>query len=38
MEVKKSFPYLGTEVSGQSVEGGDTAPEGSTITLTIKGL
>jgi beta-lactam-binding protein with PASTA domain len=38
VEVKKSFPYLGTEVSGQSVEGGDTAPEGSTITLTIKGL
>ncbi|WP_187283974.1 Stk1 family PASTA domain-containing Ser/Thr kinase [Streptomyces sp. adm13(2018)] len=38
VEVKKSFPYLGTEVSGQSVEGGSTAPEGSTVTLTIKGL
>ncbi|MFJ7985411.1 Stk1 family PASTA domain-containing Ser/Thr kinase [Streptomyces sp. NPDC096351] len=38
VEVKKSFPYLGSEVSGQSVEGGSTAPEGSTVTLTIKGL
>ncbi|MER5308885.1 Stk1 family PASTA domain-containing Ser/Thr kinase [Streptomyces sp. NPDC002773] len=38
VEVKKSFPYLGDTVSGQSVAGGGTAPEGSTITLTIKGL
>ncbi|MFI8915900.1 Stk1 family PASTA domain-containing Ser/Thr kinase [Streptomyces sp. NPDC053513] len=38
VEVKKSFPYLGDTVAGQSVEGGETAPEGSTITITIKGL
>ncbi|MFF3770273.1 Stk1 family PASTA domain-containing Ser/Thr kinase [Streptomyces sp. NPDC002232] len=38
VEVKKSFPYLGDTVASQSVEGGATAPEGSTITLTIKGL
>ncbi|KQX53736.1 serine/threonine protein kinase [Streptomyces sp. Root66D1] len=38
VEVKKSFPYLGDTVSGQSVEGGTTAPEGSTVTITIKGL
>ncbi|MBD0708476.1 serine/threonine protein kinase [Streptomyces sp. CBMA291] len=38
VEVKKSFPYLGDTVSGQSVEGGSTAPEGSTVILTIKGL
>ncbi|MFB7412178.1 Stk1 family PASTA domain-containing Ser/Thr kinase [Streptomyces sp. NPDC056202] len=38
VEVKKSFPYLGSEVTGQSVEGGSTAPEGSTVTITIKGL
>ncbi|MFF5917059.1 Stk1 family PASTA domain-containing Ser/Thr kinase [Streptomyces flavochromogenes] len=38
VEVKKSFPYLGSEVTGQSVKGGSTAPEGSTVTITIKGL
>ncbi|WP_174518247.1 Stk1 family PASTA domain-containing Ser/Thr kinase [Streptomyces vietnamensis] len=38
VEVKKSFPYLGDKVASQSVEGGQTAPEGSTITITIKGL
>ncbi|WP_329277873.1 Stk1 family PASTA domain-containing Ser/Thr kinase [Streptomyces sp. NBC_00691] len=38
VEVKKSFPYLGNEVTGQSVKGGSTAPEGSTVTITIKGL
>ncbi|MFJ5078886.1 Stk1 family PASTA domain-containing Ser/Thr kinase [Streptomyces sp. NPDC088553] len=38
VEVKKSFPYLGSEVTGQSVNGGSTAPEGSTVTITIKGL
>ncbi|MFD8212051.1 Stk1 family PASTA domain-containing Ser/Thr kinase [Streptomyces sp. NPDC059695] len=38
VEVKKSFPYLGDTVASQSVEGGGTAPEGSTVTLTIKGL
>ncbi|MEX0172555.1 Stk1 family PASTA domain-containing Ser/Thr kinase [Streptomyces sp. LMG1-1-1.1] len=38
VKVDKSFPYLGDTVSGQSVEGGATAPEGSTVTITIKGL
>ena len=38
VEVKKSFPYLGDTVASQSVEGGSTAPEGSTVTITIKGL
>ncbi|MEU7515336.1 Stk1 family PASTA domain-containing Ser/Thr kinase [Streptomyces sp. NPDC042898] len=38
VEVKKSFPYLGDTVTSQSVEGGTTAPEGSTVTITIKGL
>lgn len=38
VEVKKSFPFLGDKVASQSVEGGSTAPEGSTVTITIKGL
>ncbi|MFF4172726.1 Stk1 family PASTA domain-containing Ser/Thr kinase [Streptomyces sp. NPDC001744] len=38
VKVDKTFPYLGDTVAAQSVEGGSTAPEGSTITLTIKGL
>ncbi|MEV4948336.1 Stk1 family PASTA domain-containing Ser/Thr kinase [Streptomyces sp. NPDC053755] len=38
VEVEKTFPFLGDTVSGQSVEGGATAPEGSTITLKTKGL
>ncbi|MEU3478735.1 Stk1 family PASTA domain-containing Ser/Thr kinase [Streptomyces sp. NPDC033754] len=38
VEVKKSFPFLGDTVASQSVEGGTTAPEGSTVTITIKGL
>ncbi|MEU2242263.1 Stk1 family PASTA domain-containing Ser/Thr kinase [Streptomyces sp. NPDC018338] len=38
VEVKKSFPFLGNTVASQSVEGGTTAPEGSTVTITIKGL
>ncbi|MFE0647695.1 Stk1 family PASTA domain-containing Ser/Thr kinase [Streptomyces sp. NPDC059534] len=38
VKVEKSFPYLGDTVSGQSVQGGETAPEGSTVTITIKGL
>ncbi|MFE0644628.1 Stk1 family PASTA domain-containing Ser/Thr kinase [Streptomyces sp. NPDC058877] len=38
VEVKKSFPYLGDTVVSQSVQGGGTAPEGSTVTITIKGL
>ncbi|GAA3056497.1 Stk1 family PASTA domain-containing Ser/Thr kinase [Streptomyces roseofulvus] len=38
VKVEKSFPFLGDEVSGQSVEGGETAPEGSTVAITIKGI
>ncbi|WP_030756569.1 Stk1 family PASTA domain-containing Ser/Thr kinase [Streptomyces griseus] len=38
VKVEKSFPFLGDEVTGQSVEGGETAPEGSTVAITIKGI
>ncbi|MEU4060852.1 Stk1 family PASTA domain-containing Ser/Thr kinase [Streptomyces wedmorensis] len=38
VKVDKSFPYLGDTVASQSVRGGATAPEGSTVTITIKGL
>ncbi|MFJ8694492.1 Stk1 family PASTA domain-containing Ser/Thr kinase [Streptomyces roseolilacinus] len=38
VKVEKSFPYLGDTVSGQSVPGGGTAPEGSTITIKTKGI
>ncbi|MDN3295512.1 Stk1 family PASTA domain-containing Ser/Thr kinase [Streptomyces ficellus] len=38
VKVEKTFPFLGDTVSGQSVAGGDRAPEGSTITIQIKGL
>ncbi|MFE5631827.1 Stk1 family PASTA domain-containing Ser/Thr kinase [Streptomyces sp. NPDC056543] len=38
VKVEKTFPFLGDTVSGQSVDGGSSAPEGSTITITIKGL
>ncbi|MFI8966688.1 Stk1 family PASTA domain-containing Ser/Thr kinase [Streptomyces sp. NPDC053493] len=38
VKVEKSFPFLGDTVAGQSAEGGSTAAEGSTVTLTIKGL
>ncbi|MFK3731208.1 Stk1 family PASTA domain-containing Ser/Thr kinase [Streptomyces sp. NPDC088090] len=38
VKVEKSFPFLGNEVTGQSAEGGTTAPEGSTVTITIKGI
>ena len=38
VEVKKSFPFLGNTVASQSVDGGSTAPEGSVVTITIKGL
>ncbi|MEU2503819.1 Stk1 family PASTA domain-containing Ser/Thr kinase [Streptomyces sp. NPDC007863] len=38
VKVEKSFPFLGDEVTGQSVEGGLTAPEGSTVAITIKGI
>ncbi|MFJ3583977.1 Stk1 family PASTA domain-containing Ser/Thr kinase [Streptomyces sp. NPDC090127] len=38
VKVEKTFPFLGDTVSGQSVDGGSTAPEGSTVTIKIKGL
>ncbi|MFP1623910.1 Stk1 family PASTA domain-containing Ser/Thr kinase [Streptomyces sp. 5K101] len=38
VEVQKNFPFLGETVESQSVAGGDEAPEGSTITIKIKGL
>ncbi|MDG4860568.1 PASTA domain-containing protein, partial [Streptomyces sp. T-3] len=38
VDIDQSFPFLGDEVTGQSVEGGEEAPEGSTITLKIKGI
>ncbi|MFJ9794421.1 Stk1 family PASTA domain-containing Ser/Thr kinase [Streptomyces sp. NPDC101145] len=38
VKVEKTFPYLGDTVSGQSVPGGDTAPEGAAITIKIKGI
>ncbi|MEV4328963.1 Stk1 family PASTA domain-containing Ser/Thr kinase [Streptomyces sp. NPDC049597] len=38
VDVKKNFPFLGETVESQSVAGGDEAPEGSTITIKIKGL
>ncbi|MFF5501781.1 Stk1 family PASTA domain-containing Ser/Thr kinase [Streptomyces roseolus] len=38
VKVEKSFPFLGDEVTGQSVAGGLTAPEGSTVAITIKGI
>ncbi|MFE3324170.1 Stk1 family PASTA domain-containing Ser/Thr kinase [Streptomyces sp. NPDC059176] len=38
VKVERGFPFLGNTVEKQSVTGGDEAPEGSTITLTTKGL
>ncbi|MET9952666.1 Stk1 family PASTA domain-containing Ser/Thr kinase [Streptomyces sp. NPDC006339] len=38
VKVEKTFPFLGDTVTGQSVEGGANAAEGSTVTITIKGL
>ncbi|MFF8957011.1 Stk1 family PASTA domain-containing Ser/Thr kinase [Streptomyces sp. NPDC014894] len=38
VRAEKSFPYLGDTVSGQSPKGGGRAPEGSTVTIRIKGL
>lgn len=38
VKVDRSFPFLDDTVTGQSVPGGGEAPEGSTITLTTKGL
>ncbi|MFE7414191.1 Stk1 family PASTA domain-containing Ser/Thr kinase [Streptomyces laurentii] len=38
VKISKTFPFLGDEVTAQSVPGGQQAPEGSAVTLTIKGL
>ncbi|MFI6643825.1 Stk1 family PASTA domain-containing Ser/Thr kinase [Streptomyces sp. NPDC050504] len=38
VKVDKAFPFLGDTVADQSVDGGDQAPEGSTITIKTKGL
>ncbi|MFF2526737.1 Stk1 family PASTA domain-containing Ser/Thr kinase [Streptomyces liangshanensis] len=38
VSVDRSFPFLDDTISEQSVAGGDTAPEGSTITIKTKGL
>ncbi|MDH2388831.1 Stk1 family PASTA domain-containing Ser/Thr kinase [Streptomyces sp. HNM0663] len=38
VKVEKNFPFLGDEVESQSVDGGEQAPEGSTVTIRIKGL
>ncbi|MFE7772332.1 Stk1 family PASTA domain-containing Ser/Thr kinase [Streptomyces sp. NPDC057445] len=38
VEVDRGFPFLGNEVESQSVEGGEQAPEGSTVTIKTKGL
>ena len=38
VKVEKSFPFLGDTVESQSVDGGEQAPEGSTITIKTKGL
>ncbi|MFG3283867.1 Stk1 family PASTA domain-containing Ser/Thr kinase [Streptomyces sp. NPDC048111] len=38
VKVDRGFPFLSDEVSGQSVAAGSQAPEGSTITITTKGL
>ncbi|MDX3852891.1 Stk1 family PASTA domain-containing Ser/Thr kinase [Streptomyces sp. AK02-01A] len=38
VEVDRSFPFLDDRVSEQSVEGGDEAPEGSTITIKTEGI
>ncbi|MFJ8075892.1 Stk1 family PASTA domain-containing Ser/Thr kinase [Streptomyces sp. NPDC096176] len=38
VKVEKNFPFLGDKVERQSTEGGGQAPEGSIITIKIKGL
>ncbi|WP_374983486.1 Stk1 family PASTA domain-containing Ser/Thr kinase [Streptomyces fradiae] len=38
VKAEKTFPYLGDTVGGQSVPGGERAPEGSTVTIRIKGI
>ncbi|MEU3598142.1 PASTA domain-containing protein [Streptomyces sp. NPDC006798] len=38
VEVEKSFPFLGETVARQSPGADDRAPEGGTVTITLKGL
>lgn len=38
VKVHRSFPFISDKIAGQSVDGGDQAPEGSTITIKTKGL
>ncbi|MCH0542576.1 Stk1 family PASTA domain-containing Ser/Thr kinase [Streptomyces sp. MUM 203J] len=38
VEVRKGFPFLSDTVGSQSVAGGESAPEGSTVTIKTKGL
>lgn len=38
VKVDRSFPFLDDTVEKQSVEGGEQAPEGGTITITTKGI
>ncbi|WP_405618993.1 PASTA domain-containing protein [Streptomyces sp. NBC_01508] len=38
VKVDRSFPFLDDTVSEQSVDGGEKAAEGSTITITTKGI
>ncbi|MFD8966306.1 Stk1 family PASTA domain-containing Ser/Thr kinase [Streptomyces sp. NPDC059568] len=38
VEIDRGFPFLGNTVAEQSVDGGDEAPEGSTITIKTEGL
>ncbi|MYZ38956.1 MULTISPECIES: Stk1 family PASTA domain-containing Ser/Thr kinase, partial [unclassified Streptomyces] len=38
VEIDRGFPFLGNTVTEQSVDGGDEAPEGSTITIKTEGL
>ncbi|MFD7443403.1 Stk1 family PASTA domain-containing Ser/Thr kinase [Streptomyces sp. NPDC059909] len=38
VKVERNFPFLGNKIESQSVEGGEQAPEGSTITIRTKGL
>lgn len=38
VKVDHGFPFLSDEIASQSVDGGQQAPEGSTITIKTKGL
>lgn len=37
MDVEKALLFPGDKVQDQSVDGGDEAPKGSTITIKLKG-